>query len=64
MLFGSFWRKVNFSSILPLLKNKVSPLSKYSTNQNPRIEWQHEAPPLDSWVYCRDVISKRKGKKY
>jgi hypothetical protein len=21
-----------------------------STNQNPRIEWRREAPPLDSWV--------------
>jgi hypothetical protein len=23
-----------------------------STNQNPRIEWRREAPPLDSWVLC------------
>jgi hypothetical protein len=22
------------------------------TNQNPRIEWRREAPPLDSWVLC------------
>ena len=23
-----------------------------STNQNPIIEWQHEAPPLNYWVLC------------
>jgi hypothetical protein len=33
-------------------KDFIAKTELASTNQNPRIEWRREAPPLDSWVLC------------
>jgi hypothetical protein len=39
-------------SVLVLRNCSIAKKDLASTNQNPRIEWRHEAPPLDSWVLC------------